>query len=356
MDIGEILSKSGKIVWKYKVLWIFGFFASCSANGNTTSGARSSVSYNYDQLPFHLDSIDAWVWVVLSLLLLALIIAIVLIVATLSTFGRIGIVQGTVLADRDEDAQITFSGLLQSGKPFFWRVLGMNLLIALGFFAAFIIIGMFFIGVSVFTFGLGLFCLLPLLCVLVPAIWLLTIFVEMANAAIVVDDLSVTEGIQRGWTVFKENLGNMTIMGLILVLGGAGVSLVLALPFMLALAPLIIGLFSMAVGTTDNFPVVAMALAGLCVVAYWPILIVTSSILRAYVLSAWTLTYLRLTRDEFGNFDLIPDPEPLSPPDVERLPDEVDDPPEQSIPPETVADPEPEQSPPLEEDELPEDF
>ena len=36
-------------------------------------------------------------------------------------------------------------------------------------------------------------------------------------------------------------------------------------------------------------------LAALCFVAYLPVLILLNGVLRAYIESAWTLTYLRLT-------------------------------------------------------------
>src|SRR5258706_12413885 len=34
INIGEVLTKAWKIVWKFKVLWIFGILASCGANNN----------------------------------------------------------------------------------------------------------------------------------------------------------------------------------------------------------------------------------------------------------------------------------------------------------------------------------
>jgi hypothetical protein len=38
-----------------------------------------------------------------------------------------------------------------------------------------------------------------------------------------------------------------------------------------------------------------LIIAGLCLVAYLPVLIVLGGILKAYIESAWTITYLRLT-------------------------------------------------------------
>ena len=32
MEIGEVLSRAWQIIWKHKVLWIFGILASCSSS------------------------------------------------------------------------------------------------------------------------------------------------------------------------------------------------------------------------------------------------------------------------------------------------------------------------------------
>jgi hypothetical protein len=38
MDFGEVFSKAWKIIWKYKILWLFGIFASCSGGGAGLGG------------------------------------------------------------------------------------------------------------------------------------------------------------------------------------------------------------------------------------------------------------------------------------------------------------------------------
>jgi hypothetical protein len=47
--------------------------------------------------------------------------------------------------------------------------------------------------------------------------------------------------------------------------------------------------------------------AALCFLAYLPVLLVLSGILRAYIESAWTLTYMRLT-----NKPVAPPLEPIT--------------------------------------------
>ena len=46
MDIGDVLSQSWKIIWKHKVLWIFGLLAGCGTA--STSTGNGGVTYQVD--------------------------------------------------------------------------------------------------------------------------------------------------------------------------------------------------------------------------------------------------------------------------------------------------------------------
>ena len=53
MDIGEVLSRAWQIIWKHKVLWIFGILAGC-ASGGGGGNPGSGVSWQSDKLPHQL--------------------------------------------------------------------------------------------------------------------------------------------------------------------------------------------------------------------------------------------------------------------------------------------------------------
>ena len=36
MDFGEILSRAWQIIWKHKILWVFGILAGCSSTNSGT--------------------------------------------------------------------------------------------------------------------------------------------------------------------------------------------------------------------------------------------------------------------------------------------------------------------------------
>jgi hypothetical protein len=328
MDFGEVLSKAWKIIWKYKILWLFGIFASCSGGGGGGGGGSggSGAQYSGNDYGYYntMNNVEPWAVALIIAAVLILAVIITVIVVAVSTIGRAGLVQGAKMADENEDAQLTFSSVFNNSKPFFWRVLGLNLLIMVGYIALLMLIGMIFLFGAIITFGIGAICLLPLCCILIPVFWVLTVFVEMANVAVVVEDLSVIDALKRGWEVFKNNLGEMILMGLVLVLGGMFVSFLIMMPLILTMIPLMMGIMGAIFGDTGAIAAGGFVMSALCCVAYLPVLIVVNGIIRAYIGTAWTLTYLRLTKgpvvDEPSE---LPSGEPVDP---ETLPEVVQEP------------------------------
>lgn len=299
MNFGEVLSKAWQIVWKHKVLWLFGILASCS-NASGGSGGSGNLRWSFSrgelppQMQMYLDQIERipeWQIVVIVGIALLVILILVVLAVFLSTIGRIGIIRGTQQADKGE-ARLTFGQLFRESLPYFWRVFLLNLLIGLAIavivflFAVLVIIG------AVLTLGIALLCLIPMVCLLVPLFWLVSVFIEQANIAIVVENLGIMDGLRRGWTVFRDNLGTMIVMGLILFLGvGLIGGLIIALPVFLIVIPAVSG----AIIGTERAIGGGLLVAGLCFVAYLPVLLVLNGILTSYIESAWTLTFMRLT-------------------------------------------------------------
>jgi hypothetical protein len=349
MDFGEVLTKTWKIIWKFKVLWIFGILASCGQSGGGGGGGGGGSGYqassNRMGQPFGANfsslanTIDSEPWVLAAIIAASILIGLLLfaLVMAIQTVGRIGLIQGAATADKDENAALTFSGLFNSGKPFFWRILAVNLLLALAVFLVILLFVLAIIAGTIITLGLGLLCFFPLLFLIVPVFWLFMAYMEQVNIAIVVEDLGIQAGLQRGWEVFRANIGTMIVMALILVMGGFLAGLLLALPLILTIIPLAIGVIALASGDSAALGGGGLAVAGLCCLAYLPVLLVASGMISAYTKSAWTLTYLRLIG--------APAPQPVPPAVITESP-EIALPPEAEQPAQTVS----------EASNLPEDF
>jgi hypothetical protein len=117
------------------------------------------------------------------------------------------------------------------------------------------------------------------------------VIIEQSNRAIVIENLSLFDGLKRGWEISKSNIGPLIVMGLILFGITFVLGIIIALPIFIVVFPTI---FAFAMGEGQSFTPIYIALACLCL--YTPISWLLNGILTTYTQSAWTLTYLRLTR------------------------------------------------------------
>lgn len=117
--------------------------------------------------------------------------------------------------------------------------------------------------------------------------------VRQAENAIVLEDMGVMPSISRGWEVFRNNLGPIILMAVILGVIGMIAGFVIAIPFIVVVLPAVLT-FASGQGQ-DMTP---MILAGVCVCLYIPVTWLLNGVLTAYTESAWTLTYMRLTKTQ----------------------------------------------------------
>jgi hypothetical protein len=318
MDFGYVLKRAWEIIWKFKVLWIFGILASCgqaSGSGGSNSGYRfSSQESNFSpQIERFFNQLDPAIIALLIALGIFIVLALIVLAILLGTIGRVGLIRGTVKAEQGAE-HLTFGELWREGLKYFWRVFGLNLLIGVITFVAILAIVIIMIIPTVFTLGL---CLIPLMCLFIPVMWAVYVLIEQANIALVVENLGILEAIAHGWQVVKDNIGNMIVMSLILILGVSLIGgAIIGLPLLIVAAPAVVGAVS---GTTDALRN-GLLVSGLLFLVYLPILLLLSGVLRSYTSSAWTLTYLRLTTKPS---------QPLI--DASTLPEDLGTPPAQSV-------------------------
>jgi hypothetical protein len=119
--------------------------------------------------------------------------------------------------------------------------------------------------------------------------------------------MGLMPAISQGWEIFRKNLGPIVLMAIILGVIGIVVGIIFALPVFIIVFPAAI---AFAIGNAQNST--PLILGAVCFCLYLPIFLLLNGILVAYVESAWTLTYMRLTR---------------GPDTGEKLPPEADIPP-----------------------------
>jgi hypothetical protein len=295
-NFGEVLTRAWQIIWKHKVLWIFGILASCArgGGGGSSGGGNSGYRTGSGDTPFSTGQFERimnqvgnflennW-WIIIAVIVGIILLALVF--YFLGMMGRIGLIKGTALADKGAE-HLVFGELWSESMPFFWRVFGLNFLVGL----AFLIILIPLIVISVATLGAALICLFPIFCLLIPISWVVSVVLEQAQNAIVLEDLSMLDGFKRGWEIVKVNAVPMIIMVLILGIGSAILGVIVALPLIIAVIPIFIGMVTSQQSLTPFY----IALA--CCAVYMPVLIFFNGVLTAYIQTAWTLTYLRLSQ------------------------------------------------------------
>lgn len=292
-DFGEVLTSAWKIIWKHRILWVFGIFAGFArgSGGGSNGGGGGDRSFQNQDDPFsQLDPtfqqfgqfIEENMWIIIVFVLVILLISILF--YSLGIMGRIGLIKGVYKVENGAET-LTFPELWSESMPYFWRIFGINFLIGLAVFI--IIVPLVLLGVV--TAGIGFVCLLPLLCILVPISWVVSIILEQAQPAIIIEDLGMIDGFKRGWEIVKANPLNFFILALIVLIGGGIIGFVIAIPIVLTVIPLVIG----AQALNESLTPLYIALA--CCALYLPVILFLNGILTAYIQSVWTLTYLRLT-------------------------------------------------------------
>jgi hypothetical protein len=163
---------------------------------------------------------------------------------------------------------------------------------------AFLVILLPLFAIGFITAGVGFLCLLPLICILVPVGWALSVILEQADAAIVLEDKSMFDGFKRGWEVSKNNFGPMIVMALILGIGGAIIGVIIALPIIIMVIPIALGAAAIGSSGVANSLSVPLIIGAVCCVLYFPVLLTLSGVLTTYLQCAWTLTFMRLTKPQ----------------------------------------------------------
>jgi len=112
MNYGDILEKTWKIIWKHKILWLFGVLAGCGAAGSGGgSGGGAGSSSNFTAQPPSLDfmgngtvqafedigrfitsiPVFVWIWLVITLISVGFILSVIFFLV--GALGQTGVIR-----------------------------------------------------------------------------------------------------------------------------------------------------------------------------------------------------------------------------------------------------------------------
>jgi hypothetical protein len=296
MDFAEVLRRAWQITWRFKGLWILGILAGCGGGGGgggSSGGSGGGVQWQFGdrELPSverFLDRLDPEFVGVVTVALICLGIALAIGLFLLGVLGQSGLIAGIDLAD--DGHAVTLSIAFQRGLHYFWKILGAQVLLWL--LAAAVLAVAFIAGgiLTVGTFGLALLCFLPLACLLVPAFLLFGVYVMLTQVALVVEELDFSAAFGRSWQVLRDNVGNVIVLGIVLVIGGLVVGFVLFLPFLAVALPAVAGL---AFGG-DRAAAGGIAISLVGAVVLLPLVVLLNGIIQTFATGAWTIAYRRM--------------------------------------------------------------
>jgi len=289
-DFGEILSSALRTTWKHKILWVF----------NALPALLSLLIFPLMFVPvFFIDEGSYRTLLFVEEPTYIVVFVVLSIVITLLSYVLIGVsssatILGVMRADGGKES-FTFSELFNDSKPYWWRVLGVMLLIGFGVFAFFAVIFMCFAAFGTVTAGLGFICLQPLMLLMYPLMLILYGIIEESQVAVIADELGVTDAIRRGWELVRANFWRVVLISLIAYFGVTFLSGIVMFPLM---SPFFLIPFFMDSGTSEFNPRTMMLFMGGFSLIFIPVMALVQGITLTFLKSTYTLVYLRLTKPQ----------------------------------------------------------
>jgi hypothetical protein len=246
IDFGALVSRTFQVVWKYKVLWVLGLIVTLlSTNINFSYNANTFNRFNTTAQPDISTAFGGS----------ALLACLAFILLIIFFFVRAGFEAGLIIAgDRAAlDRPPTLQEAWAQGRTRMWPIIGLNLIIvAIGIVFAlifvilgFIILGSTFAGIfsSMYTpngqtpnpstifpaLGGFFLCFCGLILLAIPLFAVLSVVIQLAQRAVVLDNQTVGQGWSTGWRLLRANAGNVLLLLLIEFGIGIVVGIVIAL-------------------------------------------------------------------------------------------------------------------------------
>ena len=211
MDYGRILKNTWKTIWKHKVIIRFGFLMGLVMGGFFFFFSEENFPFFYNPYAPAPDINPLFI-----ILFFVVFLGFTIFSYAMMALSFAGVLKGTLDLGNKED-KISFGELWDATLPYIGRVFGVIFLV---FFVIFLFFGVFmFFGaiVGAVTAGLGFICLMPLFLLILPLELVAYLFASLAMTAVVAEDLSTFDALQRAWEVMKQKFWSLVLMTIILL-------------------------------------------------------------------------------------------------------------------------------------------
>ena len=318
MPYWENVTRSFRIAWRHKYMWLIALFAgeAGSGGGYSYSQGTSNGSGSTSATQFSDATNSAINWLTSHAGLVALIAAVWLVIV-IAFFVLGAVCEGaTVRAAAEHDAERPFSlgWAWRAGVGTMWAIVRFRLLLFL-LYLPFVAIAIGLVlsilalygGSSVGGGLTGLFALLILLAI--PYAIYLFLLDRLGSRAIVLEQVMARAGIVRAHRLLFKRFGRTLLVWLlsigVAIVVGIAVACILGLVF----APLLLAGF--AVGSTNSGAILPLVIIGGLIL--FAVGLVVQGFLAAQNATYWTLAFRRLDLD-YAPAPAYQYPAPLAPP------------------------------------------
>lgn len=300
MDFGRLTNESFRIAWDHKLLWIFGLFA---------AGGGVGFNFNYDlgdtgkplsEWEHQLWGAGGWHFPVEALYPLFVAVAImVLAFIALHLICVPALIDGVNKIKRG-DGTFRFGESFSVGIDFFWRMLGLLLIILFAVVVVVLAIAMIIIAAIAVHWAFAIAVGLVLLPIGFGLIWMFTNMICLTQRALVVRNVPLADAIGEAYYLFRSRPGDNLIVFLIFIglsiafgIAGLVVWLVVGIP---------IAAVALAAGASLVPTVILVILLGL------PVSIVLGGFTGTVTFNLFTLFYFELVEPSPAPPALQPSP------------------------------------------------
>lgn len=301
MDYGKIIKRAFEITRKHPFLWVFGFIIALVSGG-------SNFNFNYqtggeDQAFTKLGGF-ASTYLVAIIVVVLLLILIGFILWIVSIMAQSGLVSCVKKIEKGEETSLGDG--FSVGAHYFWRILALSVVLGLAIFILFLLLlAPLVAGILIFVSqskSAGAETAVPAICCLVAGIIFMVFLLIIigvflgvlsvyAMRQIVLKDERVFASIRAAWHLIRAKFKETALMFLLLLVIGAVVSAVLAIPGLLIGLPAVLAIISGV--SLKNFFLIAGGVLGLLVLVL--VMSFFRGVYTTFHSAAWTLTFMELT-------------------------------------------------------------
>lgn len=311
MDIGRILTRSFQILWKHKFLSLFGLVMGLT--GGTNVGSNSNYRFG-DNNGFSFGQGARVDPVVIGL---AIVVGVIILIVALVLFFYFRFVARgalvTAVRDIEANGTSTLREAWREGHKFYTRLLGLGFLVnvPLALFSILLLVIAFAPLISLIVtatqqggdlsrFSLASLGITAAIAICFAIICLIVVhfmvhpLYEFAVRAIVLEDLSVMDGLRRGIARAREHVGSVIMIYLALIgarIAWALVAALIAIPFGL------VAIIGLATGLRQDLNALIILLL-IAAIPLWLVFGAVEGLFQTFESNVWTETYLALQNQD----------------------------------------------------------